>query len=110
MSSAMLKTIKRNARSYSLTSQGSESFVDGYVVKSTESDQTIKAHIQPMNEKELRQVPELQNTLQWIVIWSEISLPVKDKITYGGVIFTIQKVEFWDDGPFYRAKAVHVEE
>lgn len=109
MASAMIKTIRRNANSYVLTAAGSESFVDGYVVKGSETTQAIQAHIQPMSEKELRNAPSGQNTLQWIVIWSEIDLPEKDKITYNGVIFTIQRVEFWDDGSFYRAKAVHVE-
>ena len=91
-----------------MTTPGAESYdADGYAVKTATATLPIKAHIQPMGTKDLRNVPEGQNTLQWIVIWSETSLPEKNTIDYNGVIFEIQKVEFWDDGPFYKAAGVH---
>ena len=110
MASAMLKTIRSNAKDYVLTTAGTESYVNGYAVKATPTESTIKAHIQPMGAKELRNVPEGQNTLKWITAWSEVDLPEKYKITYGSVLYTIQKTEFWDDGPFYKAAAVHVDD
>lgn len=81
---------------------------DGFATEAATTPADISAHIQPAGPKELRNVPEGQNTLQWIVIWSEADLPEKAIITYGGVGFTIQKTELWDDGPFSKAMAVKV--
>lgn len=111
MPSAMIKTIRSNAKPYVLTSVGGTTADDdGYQNDAAGTPATVQAHIQPMGTKDLRNVPEGQNTLQWIVIWSESELIQKHKITYGNVVFTIQKVEFWDDGAFYKAAAVHVED
>ncbi len=106
----MIKTIRRNAKTYSLKLAGSNTFVDGYAQESATTASDIEAHIQPMGAKELRNVPEGQNTLQWIVIWSEVNIPEKAEVTYGGIIFTVQKVQFWDDGGFYKSSAVRVED
>ncbi len=111
MAAAMIKTIRRNAKTYSMLPAGSNTHGDdGFSTESATTASNISAHIQPMGSKELRNVPEGQNTLKWIVIWSEVDLPEKNIITYGGVGFTIQKTEFWDDGGFYKAAAVHVSE
>lgn len=108
MAAAMIKTIRRNAKTYSLKLAGANTHVDGYAQEAATVASDIKAHIQPMGTKELRNVPEGQNTMQWIVIWSEANIPEKAEINYGGVVFTIQKVEFWDDGGFYKSAAVKV--
>jgi len=111
MAAAMIKTIRRNAKTYSMKPAGANAFgLDGFATTSATVSFNISAHIQPMGAKELRNVPEGQNTLKWIVLWSEIDLPEKNIVTYGGVEFTIQKTEFWDDGGFYKAAAVHVED
>lgn len=111
MAAAMINTIRSNAKSYVLTSVGATTADDdGYQNDAAGNPATIQAHIQPMGDKDLRNVPEGQNTLKWIMIWSEVDLPEKYKVTYGGVVFTIQKTQFWDDGGFYRAAAVHIED
>lgn len=111
MASAMIKTIRRNAKTYSLKLAGLNAHGDdGFATESATVAADISAHIQPMGSKDLRNVPEGQNTLQWLVIWSEANIPEKAQITFGGVIFTIQKTELWDDGPFYKAAAVRVGE
>lgn len=111
MPAAMIKTIRRNAKTYSLKLAGANSYDnDGYASEAATVASDIKAHIQPMTQKELRNVPEGQNTLQWISIWSEANIHEKATIVYGGATYTIQKVEFWDDGGFYKAAAVHVED
>ncbi len=110
MAAAMIKTIRRNAKPYSLKIAGANTFVDGYAAEAATTPANISAHIQPMEYKDLRNVPEGQNTLQWIVLWSEADIPEKAEITYTGVVHTIQKTQFWDDGGFYKAKAVHLED
>jgi len=107
MAAAMIKTIRRNAKTYSLKLAGANTYGDdGFATEAVTAASDIKAHIQPAGAKELRNLPEGQNTLQWIVIWSESNVPEKAEITYGGVAFTIQKVEYWDDGGFYKSMAV----
>lgn len=111
MAASMIKTIRRNAKTYSFQLAGTNTFDnDGFATISTTLPANISAVIQPMGSKELRNVPEGQNTLQWITIWSEINLALKGEITYGGVVFTVQNVEFWDDGGFYIARATHLED
>ena len=111
MTAAMIQTIRRSAKTYPIKSVGASTHGDdGFSSRATGEPVNIKAHIQPMGAKELRNVPEGQNTLKWIVIWSESDLPEKNIVTYGGVDFTIQKTELWDDGGFYKAAAVHVSE
>ena len=107
---AMIKTIRRNAKTYSLKLAGANTFVDGYAVEASTTPANISAVVQPMGSKELRNVPEGQNKLQWVEIWSEANIPNKAEITYGGTVFTIQKTKFWDDGGFYNAAAVHLED
>ena len=109
MAASMIKTIRRNAKTYSMKLAGADAYGDdGFATAAATTPADISAHIQPAGPKELRNVPEGQNRLQWIVIWSESDLPEKAVVTYGGVGFTIQKVEFWSDGPFYKAMAAKV--
>lgn len=111
MPAAMIQTIRSNVKPYVLTSVGANSFdADGFAAEAAGASATIDIVIQPAEFKDLRNVPEGQNTLQWIVMWSEVDLPEKHKVTYGGVIYTIQRTKFWDDGEFYKAMAVHVED
>ena len=66
----------------------------------------IKAVIQPMSPKEMRNLPAGQRTLEWRNIWSEAELQNRDIITDPeGNVFTIQSVEFWRETPHYSAKA-----
>lgn len=80
--------------------------VGGYA-KDTDTSSTVKGVIQPMSPKELRNVPEGQNTLEWRNVWSETELRNRDLITDPeGNQFTLQSVEFWREGIFYKATAV----
>lgn len=59
-----------------------------------------------MSPKELRNVPEGQNTLEWVNIWSVHDLQENDKIVDGGKTFEIQRYKDW--GEFIQAEAVRV--
>jgi hypothetical protein len=95
-------TVTRTTRTASLTDgYGSDVDVSG----------PILAVIQPMSGKELRNVPEGQNTLDWRNIWSLVEIKARELITDPeGNQFTIQSVEFWREGPFYKATAVRADD
>ena len=111
MAAAMIKTIRRNAKTHSLKLAGANSFGDdGFATEASTSSANIEAVVQPMEFKDLRNVPEGQNTLQWVSIWSESNIPEKAEIVSGGATFTIQRTQFWEAGGFYKAAAVHLED
>ena len=89
---------------------GMSATVNGYRVSAADVVTIIEAVVQPMSAKELRNTPEGQNTLQWMNIWSEFDLKEKDKIDYSGTLFTIQRFEYWPEGPFWHAQAVKVDD
>ncbi len=75
----------------------------------TQETSRIKAVIQPMTGKELRNMPEGQSTLDWRNIWSLVELRNRDIITEPeGGSFTVQDVEFWREGTFYKATATRL--
>jgi len=74
---AMIKTIRRNAKAYSLKLAGANTFVGGFAQEAATVAVDISAVIQPMEYKDLRNVPVGKNTLQWVVIWSETTSPRK---------------------------------
>jgi len=82
--------------------------VDGYRTRAPDTVINTEVHFQPMSPKELRNVPEGQNTLEWYVGWSEIELKVKDKIDMGGIAVTVQRREYWPEGPFWKVQASNV--
>lgn len=114
--------IKRNAKSYVLTRPGTDAITDGLKVPGATTDIDIEAVIQQMTPKELRNLPPGQNSGEWINIWTETLVKMRDQVTYGGVLYTIQRVAFWEDpyrddptrddetGPFYICNASHTQD
>lgn len=104
--------IRTFGKTYVIKSVASESFdANGYAVKTYGANRNITAVIQPMRADELRNVPEGQNSLEWIKLFSLSELKLKDIITYRSVNYEIQKVESWiEDELYYRSEAVKVKE
>jgi len=70
----------------------------------------ITAVVQPMSKRELRNVPEGQNALDWQSIWSIERIYLKDKIKINCDYYEIQKVAYWAEGEFWAGSAVKVED
>lgn len=84
---------------------------NGYAVKTYAASATFEAVIQPLRPDELRNMPEGQNNLDWLKIYSLTSVALKDLITYRGFDYEIQKIAIFEDlGPHYRAYAVKVKD
>ena len=104
------EAIKEFEKDYLQYKFNTESFTNGYVQNYYFNPITIKAVVQPMTEDELRNVPEGQNTLEWLTIWSRSSFVNKDIIKYQNKNYTIQRVEYWDETPYYKGAMVRVED
>lgn len=104
----MLNTIKHYSKTRSLKRPGSITVTNGFKTRAADTVISIEAAVQPLSAKELRNVPEGQNELEWKNIWSGSELRNKDKVEVNGIDYTIQKVEYWEEGGFYHAKAVKV--
>lgn len=90
---------------------GTETVANGYVTTGVASITGVKAHCQPMSDRELRNVPEGQNTLEWYNIWSRYELKVKDIVTDGVIpSVVVQKVITWpwQGRTFWKASACKV--
>lgn len=99
--------IRRRVKPYTLTRLVVPTIVDGISTPGTPVVSTIDAYQQPMTAKELRNLPQGQNSGEWRNIWTEAFLKLTDTITIGAIIFTIQRVTLWEDGPFYICNANH---
>lgn len=106
----VLDVIRRHQVTLTLERPGAVSIVDGFAVEGAPTQSQIQAAIQPMSPEELRNVPEGQNTLDWRNVWSQSELRVRDQVIQSGRNFTIQRVEHWPEGGFYKAQAVAVDE
>ena len=85
------------------------SLVGGYKVE-TPTVSTISGVIQPMSPKELLNVDEGQRTKIWLNIWTRAQLKARDVLTDPeGQEVTVQKVDFWREGSFYKCEGTRVD-
>lgn len=100
------KVIRKRAKAVTRLRPGATTTVNGYRTSAAPASDPIQAHIQPMSPKELRNVPEGQNTMEWVSVWSLFDLQENDKIVDGGKTYEVQR--FKDRGDFFKAEAVRV--
>jgi len=97
-------TVKRNAKPKPLIRSTGFTVVNRVNTPNTPINSTINVHIQPLSAEELRNVPEGQNTMQWVNMWSVEEIKNSDLID----TFTVQKTTHWEEGGFWVAQAVKV--
>lgn len=103
---AILSVIRAHLEDVTLVRRTASTTSQGYAAN-TDLTSTIKATIQPMTPKEMRNLPKGQQVLEANHIWSETELRERDLITNPeGTRFTVQGVEFWREGPFFHATGV----
>ncbi len=109
MSELLLEAIESEVVNVTLVRRTAGLNVRGYGTETVDSTTVIKAAIQPMGDRELRNMPEGQNTLEWWNLWSESELRVRDLVTGPqGVQLTIQKIKERHEGVYFRASATRV--
>lgn len=102
--------VKSRSKLSTVNRPGADTTVDGFRVPGADTVLSIDLYMQPMSLKELRNVPEGQNTLSWFNVWAVDALKVKDKITYENEVYTVQRNIPRPEGGFYRAQAVKVDD
>ncbi len=107
---SVVDVIRRRLETVALERRAGITIVDGFPKEGTPTTSNIQAHVQQAQAKDLRNLPPGQSTQDWRVCWTETELLGADRITINGVQYTVQQVEFWDQGPFYKALMTDVDE
>jgi len=101
---SFISVIRKRSKTLPLIRSNGSTFVNRVNTPLPTTNTTISAHVQPLSDKELRNVPEGQNTMEWINIWSLSEIKPKDLIG----VHTVQKVKYWEEGKYWKAQAVKV--
>ncbi len=103
---AILSVIRAHLEDVTLVRRVSGTNARGYATN-VDTTSTIKATIQPLSPREMRNLPKGQETIFASNVWSETELRERDLVTNPeGTTLTLQGVEFWREGPFYHATGV----
>lgn len=100
--------IKARAKPVTITRSSGVTTVNGYRVPSAPVVINQDVYMQSMSRKDLRDVPEGQNTMEWMNVYSELEVKNKDVIAFNTVNYTVQDIAYRPEGPFYRGTAVKV--
>ena len=95
---------------YSLKRFTSDSEALGNITQVFAAAVDFLAVIQPMSDKDLRNVPEGQNSLDWISCWSEVDFALKDLVTYNGIDYEVAKKGRWEETPYFKYSLVSTED
>lgn len=106
MSSA--DVIRFRSQKYTVQRPTAPTVTDGYAIPNTPTTVTIDAHVQPLDTKELRNLPPGQNGSDWRNIWSLQLIRIRDRILIEGNYYTLQSEATWVQGAFWRAQVVRV--
>ena len=107
---AVVDAVRARTKTLQLERPGITVNTDGFATKAVPAVSTIEAHAQPLSPKEVRDLEPGQNATAWRNIWSETEMKVSDVITSSGKKYTIKRVEYWEEGLFYRAQGVITED
>ena len=107
---SVVDVIRRRLETATLTRRTGQTNTDGILSDTGQNITPIQAHVQQANSKDMESLPEGQRTQDWRVAWSETALQDADLLTSGSVTYKVMTVEFWDQGPFYKAMATKVDD
>lgn len=108
---SVVDVIRRRYETVALERRDNLSLIDGLHIEGTPITANIQAHVQQALQKDLRNVSEGQRTQDWRVFWTETQLFEADRLTVDGAVqYIVQSVEFWDQGPFYKAMATEIDD
>lgn len=102
---AVSDVISRRAVALTVDRPNTETFDGGYGTQSFASVAGVTGTMQPLSPKELRQVPEGQNTLEWWHVWSLTETKVGDVVSNGtSPNVKIVRMEYWAEGAFWHGQ------
>lgn len=107
---SVVDVIRRRYEDVTLTRRTGQTIASGIVSDTAQDVSVIQAHVQQANSSDMESLPEGQRTQDWRVVWSETTLQDADLLTIDAVVYKVMTVEFWDQGPFYKAMATIVDD
>lgn len=107
---AVVDVVRARVKTLVLERPGATINTDGFATKAAPVVSTIEAHAQPLSPQEVRDLEPGQDATEWRNIWSEEEMLMSDVITSAGKKYTVKRVEYWEEGLFYRAQGVITED
>ena len=105
----ILDTIREHSVPLTVSRATDEVVQRGIVIPGTTAVLGIEGHMQPLSPREMRFVPEGENTLEWHHIWALSEIIEGDFITDGSaVVVRVARVESWKEGPFWHGQGTKV--
>ncbi len=109
----VLDTIREFAEVLTVLRPAGEVNTGGYVRRTASAVAGVNGHMQPMDDRDLRYVPEGLNTLEWWNIWSLQEIRVGDTVTDASglvPVVTVRKRKLWKEGPFWHCQGTIVDD
>lgn len=107
----ILDTIREVSGPLTVTRATTELVDRGITIPGTVPVVGVEGHMQPLSPREMRMVPEGQNTLEWWHVWSLQAIVVDDQVTDGSApVVKVLRVEEWKEAPFWHAQGVKVDD
>ena len=105
---SLIDVIRRRSITIAVERRNVTAPVDGFPQEDTPTNFDISGHIQQAQSKDLANLPEGQRTQDWRVLWTATELLNADRVTNGGITYTVQSIEDWNvpgspDGGFFKA-------
>lgn len=102
--------IRRRAVALTVTRIDSETVdAGGNVAQVPAAVAGVTGHMQPLEDKELRNLPEGQLHLDWWNIWALAEIKNGDTVTDGTApTVRVQGVKYWKEGPFWHGRGAAV--
>ena len=107
---AVIEVIRRRAVTLSIQRPVAAVITDGFAVPGTPQVVTVRGYHQPLSPREVRNLPPGQDASDWRNIWSEDEVLIRDRVTLGAEVFTVERVERWPEGPHWKSQAVIVKD
>lgn len=107
---SVVDVIRRNSETLAVERRDLAGVTDGFHTENAPTTFNIQGHIQQAQQQDLINAPEGQRTEDSRVLWTETEMLVADRVTESGIEYIVQSVEFWKQGPFYKAVMVEVKD
>jgi len=98
--------VSRHSKRYTVHRPTPATVTDGFAVAATPDTFVVKAHVQPLSPKELRNLEPGQNGSDWRNVWCLSLLKLRDRIKIESQWYTVQREETWVEGEFWHVQVV----
>jgi hypothetical protein len=101
----ILDTIREVSTILTVNRATTQTVVRGHVIEGRVAVLSVEGHMQPMDDRQLRYLPEGMNTLERHTIWSLQEIVVDDLVDDGSApTIRVDRVKHWKEGPYWHAQ------